>query len=145
LCNWTSSDPLLVLFEALECTQHFEHFFRLQLPLQCHEFVIMLLDYYRIDTIPLHDDRTSLILLSIVNKLSDSWILTMHCKPSSCLWAGYNMDKRFQCQILLFSIVHIISEFLETCNGSQTKPPSVSWIQYDWEFPIPELTVVSCP
>ncbi len=35
LCNWTSSDPPLVLFEALKCAWHFEHFFRLQLPLQC--------------------------------------------------------------------------------------------------------------
>ena len=34
LCNWTSSDPLLVLFEALEHMWCFKHFFRPQLPLQ---------------------------------------------------------------------------------------------------------------
>ena len=31
---FSSSDPLLVLFEALECVWHFECFFGLQLPLQ---------------------------------------------------------------------------------------------------------------
>ena len=33
---------------------------------------------------------------------------------------------------------------LSNHDGSQTEPLSVSWIQYDQEIPIPELTVVSC-
>jgi hypothetical protein len=41
--------------------------------------------YYGIGTIPLHDDRASLILLSIVKKLSDSPIHAIHCNTSSCL------------------------------------------------------------
>jgi len=45
----------------------------------------MMLDYYRIDTVSLLDDRVSPILLSIVNKFSDSQILAIYCKPSSCL------------------------------------------------------------
>jgi hypothetical protein len=32
----------------------------------------MMPDYHGIDTMPLHDDRDSLILLSIINKFSDS-------------------------------------------------------------------------
>ena len=70
----------------------------------------MMLDYYGIDTLPPHDDRASPILWSIVNTLSDSQILTMHRKPSSCFQAGSNMAKRFQFQSLLFSIVQIISD-----------------------------------
>ena len=41
------------------------------------------------------------ILLSVVNKLSDSRILAIHLKPGSCLWSGYNMAKRLHCKTLL--------------------------------------------
>ena len=51
--------------------------------------------------IPLHDYSMSPIILSIVNKLSDSQMLTTHHKPSSCLWAGYSMAMKFQSQSLL--------------------------------------------
>ena len=100
--------------------------------------------YYGIDTIPLNDDRTSPILLSIVNKLSGSPIYAVHHNTSSCLWAGYNMAKRFQSQsFTIFNCLHYI-RFLETHNGSQIRPLSVSWTQYNQEIPIPGLNVVSC-
>jgi hypothetical protein len=45
----------------------------------------MMLDYCEIDTIPLHDDKAPAILLSIVNTISDSQILTMYHKPGGHL------------------------------------------------------------
>jgi len=87
-----------------------------------------MLDYYGIDTIPLHDDRASPILQSIVNKLSESWILAIHCKPSSCLWIGYNMAKRFQSQSLLFSNVLILSDSWRLAMDH--KPSHCLWAEY---------------
>jgi hypothetical protein len=84
-----------------------------------------------IHTFSLRDDRTSPILSSIVNKLSDSRILASHCNTSICLWAGYGMAKRFQSQSLLFLIVHIIIRFLETHSRSWIRPLPVSQTQYD--------------
>jgi hypothetical protein len=46
-------------------------------------------------------------------------------------------------ELTIFNCLYYF-RFLETCDGSQTKPPSVSYIQYDDEIPIPDLTVVSC-
>ena len=40
----------------------------------------MMADYYGIDAIPLYDDRAAATLLSIVNRVSDSRILTMDHK-----------------------------------------------------------------
>ncbi len=45
----------------------------------------MMLDYYGIGTNPLHDDRAAAILLSMINKISDSRILIMHHMPGSHL------------------------------------------------------------
>ncbi len=54
------------------------------------------------------------------------------------------MVKRFQYQTLLLS--HCLQDirFSETCNGSQTKLSSVSWIQYGQEIPMPELNAFNC-
>ena len=46
--------------------------------------------YYKINIVPLHNDKAVAILLSIVNQVSDSQMLIMHHKPASHLKAGYN-------------------------------------------------------
>jgi hypothetical protein len=63
-----------------------------------------MLNYYELKPslrMMIYDDIVTPILLSIVKKLSDSCILTSHCKPCSYLWAGYKMAKRTYCQTVL--------------------------------------------
>ena len=84
----------------------------------CHNDVGLLRNWHQ----PSHDDRAAAILYDIINKIPDSRILTcvagqaavseldtilsstvykisdfrrltMDCKPSCCLWTGYNMAK----------------------------------------------------
>ena len=50
----------------------------------------MMLHYYEVDIVPLHDDRAAVILLSIVNQVSDSQMLIIDYKPASHLQARYN-------------------------------------------------------
>ena len=43
----------------------------------------MMLHYYEVDIVPLHDDRAAVILLSIVDQISDSQMLIIDYKPAS--------------------------------------------------------------
>jgi len=98
-----------------------------------------------LNAIWLRDSNSQSLLLSIVHTITYSRILAMHRKPSSCLWAGYNMDKRFQCQILWFSIVHIYLNSWRLTTGR--KPSHRLWAEYNMteRFQSWSLTVVSCP
>ena len=93
-----------------------------------------MLDYYGIDTIPLHDDRADPILLLIVNTLSDFRILAIHRKPSSCLWAGQNMSAISCISPRDFNpiAVHIISDSWRLavidCKTSHGLWPNTIWV-----------------
>ena len=84
----------------------------------------MMLDYYGIGTNPLHDDRAAAILLSIINKIPYSHILTMHCQI-----LGYS-----QC----------VARFSDTHNALQARQLFVHWIPYGQEILIRDLTIINC-
>jgi hypothetical protein len=80
----------------------------------------MMLNYYGIDTIPLHDDRVAAILLSIVNQVSDSQILTFdHCQGFTELNSSSGLDGLRLQGLKEYSDSYLISDYLRPVFGSK--------------------------
>ncbi len=129
--------------------------------MRCHEFAIMLLDYYETDTFPLYDDgqvqyyhqlSTSYQIISCSRRVAGVMNWLSYCRLThkathykTCqIWLlrnWYHPSLRRQgVSNIIVNCRHIV-RFLDTRNPSQTKQLFVSWIECGEEIPIPPRSV----